>query len=113
MTLDLLNALKKVRKHIFKRLLIFITHSFDELIILKIVIKIFNNLIIWLNVILFLREIMFFDIFFKKLQTFYSNRMFEVALKQYRSYEIQRKILHGFEPGTEYLKNLVENFLNI
>lgn len=39
--------------------------------------------------------------------------MLEAALKHHESYEVQPEILQGLEPGTEYLKGLVEDFLRV
>ena len=56
---------------------------------------------------------MFFGTPFRGSQALYPKKMIEAALNQYKSYEIQPEILHSLEPGTEYLRGLVGDFLNI
>lgn len=40
-------------------------------------------------------------------------KMVEAALSQHESYAVLPEVMHGLEPGTEHLRLLVEDFLNI
>jgi len=39
--------------------------------------------------------------------------MIEAALTQHKSYEVQPDMLHGLEPGTEWLKGLVDDYRRV
>ena len=55
--------------------------------------------------------LVFFSTPFRGSQTLHPTKLIEAASAQHESYEVQPEILQGLEPGTEYLKGLVGDFL--
>jgi hypothetical protein len=67
----------------------------------------------WPGVFVSTVGIVFFGTPFRGSEALHPAKMIAAALTQHKSYEVQPDMLHGLEPGTEWLKGLVDDYRRV
>ncbi|KAF2476744.1 uncharacterized protein BDR25DRAFT_209934, partial [Lindgomyces ingoldianus] len=106
----LLLALRRGREEYPYRPLVFITHCFGGLVVLKALVDARHDKKEWPGVFTSTTGLLFFGTPFRGAEGMSQMEMLDAAQREYQEDEVQPEILKILEPGNEFLQELVDQF---
>ncbi|KAF7578891.1 hypothetical protein PtrM4_031310 [Pyrenophora tritici-repentis] len=107
----LLRALKRTRKDVPFRPLMFVAHCFGGLVVLKTLLEAEQYQKDWPGVFLLTTGLIFFGTPFRGAEGMNQMEMLEAARREYHEDQVQPTALEVLQPGNMYLREVVDSYL--